>query len=101
MHLISPVENMGTNNVEFINGCANWHGFYEIHHYALEEGLYNFLIYVKLRFVYCTVCQDLLYVFIKKGLVGFFFKQLIHIYFKNNFIFIFLIAFSNLIHHIA
>lgn len=75
MHLISPVENMGTNSVEFINGCANWHGFYEIHHYALQEGLYNFLIYVKLRFVYCTVCQDLLYIFIKKGLVGFFFNS--------------------------
>lgn len=29
--------------------------FYEIHHYAMEELLYNFLLYVKLGFVYCTV----------------------------------------------
>lgn len=34
----------------------------------MEEGLYNFLLYVKLGFVYCTVSQDLLYIFIKKGL---------------------------------
>lgn len=42
--------------------------FYEIHHYAMEELLYNFLLYVKLGFVYYTVCQNLLYIFIKKGL---------------------------------
>lgn len=62
---------MDTNNVKFINDCANWHGFYEIHHYAMEGVLYNFVLHVKLRFVYCTVCQNLLYIFFKKGL-GFF-----------------------------
>lgn len=34
----------------------------------MKEVLYNFLLYVKLGSVYCTVCQNLLYIFIKKGL---------------------------------
>lgn len=32
----------------------------------MEEALYNFLLYIKLWFVYCTVCQNLLYIFIMK-----------------------------------
>lgn len=71
---------MDTNNFEFINDCANWHGFYEVHHYAMEELLYNFFLCVKLGFVYYTVCQSLPYIFIKKGLGFLFFLKSWFIY---------------------
>lgn len=59
---------MDINNPEFINDCANWHSFYEIYHYAMKGVLYNlFPVYVKLGFLYFTMCQNLLYIFIKVG----------------------------------